>query len=405
LWHFEGMFSGHDGGAISAGLTRRIGDANFSIEHTIASRAFGAQLIPEIGSDATSITRLRVDGMAGSHEHPLGYGLSVDRIDGTSPATFVRARINGGDGHLYFANTIAMRLSNQPLDATGYLQLRKPFGSFLGRLDVSYGLGIERPLQSARLSFDRSISPDYRVRFGTDYDAARRGSFAGTGTLYRLLGPLEIGVGLSLDSNGALKANLLLSVGLEGEDAMHSLALAKPGASQAGSAAVRVYLDRNYNGIFDEGDVLLPNIGLRVDGRIALAKTGNKGTCFVDRLVSNQEAVLTLNEDSFEDPSWASATSGVVVIPRAGRVVHLDIGVIESAEIEGKAEDFASSREGLTAELVNYLGKVAHTSVLDADGTYVFSRVDVEGQSCGARAVRVAPGALMKDIDVKVILP
>ncbi|HWA83510.1 MAG TPA: carboxypeptidase-like regulatory domain-containing protein, partial [Fimbriimonadaceae bacterium] len=124
---------------------------------------------------------------------------------------------------------------------------------------------------------------------------------------------------------------------------------------------------------------------------------------------------VMLNEDSFEDPTWATAQPGALVIPRPGRIARLDLGVIESAEIEGRAEGVDSGRQALTAELINFEGNVSHTSVLDGDGIYVFSKVrpgdytlrivDPSGQSCGKRLVRVAPGAAMKDCDLKLSIP
>lgn len=415
LWHVETMMSGNGGGAVSAGISRRFGNATVSLEHTLASRSFGLNLIPEITSDATSITKLRIDGATGNPRHPFGYGLSIDRISGSTPATLLRARVNGGDGHIYYANSIAARIGEHPVDATGLFQARRQFGDSIAKFDVGYSLGGSKLLQTARLAVDRSISRDYRVRFGLDYDATRLSGFESVGTLYRVLGPLELGLNFALDARGGLKASILLSVGMEGEEAFHSMMLSRPGAAATGSVAVRAYLDRNFNGRFDDGDVLLPNIGVKVDGRTALARTSATGRCFVDRLPTGREVTVLLNEDSFEDPSWTSSTPGVIVIPRPGRIARLDLGVIESAEIEGRAEGADPLHQGLTAELINSLGKVAHTSVLDGDGIYVFSKVrpgdytlritDTTGQACGMRLVRVAPGAILKDCDLKVTIP
>lgn len=411
LWHLQSMLSGNGGSAISAGISRKLGNATVSLEHTLASRAFGAELRPALGTDATSITRFRFDGSAGDRARPLGYGLSVDRMDGSSPAAVLRARLNYGDGRTFYANTVAMRASGHEIDATGLLQVRRPVGSSVGRLDVGYGFGRERPLQSLQLSLDRRISADYRLRFGLDYDSSRIGRLQTIGTVYRVIGPLEVGLNIGADMRGALKANMLLSLGFEGEQSLNTMTLARPGATDTGSIAVRVYLDRNYNGRFDEGDTPLSNVGFKVGGRPTLARTGREGFCILDHLASNQETTVTLDEDSFEDPLWASSNAGVLVIPRTGHTVHLDFGIIEAAEIDGRAIGMDSQSQGLSATLIDHQGKTIQTSVLDLDGTYVFSRVqpgdytlrlvDASGQAFGERLVRVGGGAMMKDCDVK----
>lgn len=414
LWHLEGLASENGGAGFSAGISRRMAGTTISLEHTFGSRAFGRALIPEFGSDATSITRFRIDGAAGSPKRPISFGLGIDRLNGSDPSTLVRGRISGGDGKTYLSNSMALRVRGGPLDGSGLIQARRQFGSLLGRFEVGYGFGAERMLQSVRTSVDQRISGDYRTRFGFDYEASRSSKFESAAAIYRMVGPLEIGLNLAVDMRGALKANLLLSVGMPGEEAFHSMALARPGASETGGVAARVYLDRNSNGKYDEGDVPLPNVSIRVGGRNAIARSDKFGRCYVDRLASNEETVLTLNEESFEDPSWIAATQGVVLIPRSGRLIHLDLGVIEAAEIEGRAEA-TEGHSGLVAELVTLTGKVVATSVLDDQLTYVFSRIrpgdyrlrliDSTTQACGERFLRVAPGAQLKEINVQASIP
>lgn len=412
LWHLDTMLSGNGGSAVSAGISRRVGRATFSLEHTFASPAFASELVPEFGSPATSVTRLRLDGSFGNVRNPYSYGIGVDRLNGPSPSTQIRARLSGSRGRTFFANTVALRLSGAPLDATGLLQFRRPLGESMGRLDIGYGLGSERVLQSIRTSFDRSISATFRLRYGLDYDSTRSGKYESFGTIYRALGPLELGVNLALDSHGALKTNLLLSLGIEGDEVGNRLAFARPGASETGSASIRVFLDKNYDGKYDEGDLLLNNIGFRIGGHATSVRTGKNGCCFIDRLASDQEVVVSLNDDSFEDPSWAPAAAGVQIFPRAGRVARLDFAVIEAAEIEGRVEGLHNQQDGLTAELVNFQGKVTDTSVLDTSATFVFSRVrpgdyklrlvDAAGQVYGQRQLRIAPAASVRDCVLQI---
>ncbi|HTQ09465.1 MAG TPA: hypothetical protein VMI31_05280, partial [Fimbriimonadaceae bacterium] len=416
LFHFDSMLSQNGGEALSAGIARRIGATTVSLDQTIASSAYGASFAPEIGSDATHVTEFRLDGSAPNHGRPLGYGLSIDRLDGSNPSTLVRARLNGGDPHLFIANTVALWFSHAPLDMTGLLQLRRQTGTSTARLDLGYGLGSERTFQTMQLTMDRGLGYDYRIRYGLDYDVTRPGGLETVGALYRMLGPLEFGLNLALDSRGALKANLLLSVGMEGEQAAHAVAFSRPGASDTGSVVVRAYLDKNLDGKYDTGDVLLPNVGFKISGRPTTARTAADGTCILNRLISDEEVSVALDDDSFDDPCWAPATRGVRVTPRTGHTVHLDFGVIESAEIDGTAKGAEKQPQGLTAELVSEAGKVVQTSVVDEDDdSYVFSRVrpgkytvklvDNRGLVYGERALVASPGAYIRDFDITAKTP
>jgi hypothetical protein len=94
-------------------------------------------------------------------------------------------------------------------------------------------------------------------------------------------------------------------------------------------------------------------------------------------------------------------------------MAHLDFAVIETAEIEGHVSgDGAKSHAGLTAELVDATGKTVHMSVIDTDGSYVFSKVrpgsyrlrlvDVSGQVLTQSEVKVAAAAMMKGVEIQV---
>lgn len=410
IWRLQGMFSGDRGTALSAGFSRSLRGSNLTVDHTFASRGFGSGLASDIGWDATSISRIRLDGISKQSGRPVAYGMSLDRVDGSNPTTIIRARVGGGDGRTYVSNSTALRLSREPIAGTGLLQVRRSFGQTTGRLDIGYGFGSESTLQNINLSLDRRIAQGYRMRFGLEYDTSNPSRLDSTGTLYRLLGPFELGLNFELDSRGGIRAGLLLAVGLEAEDALRSGPFTRSGSIGTGSVAVRVYLDRDLDGKYSQGDMLLPNVGLRIGGRANAGKSSRYGVSTVDRLTAGQEVAVTLDENTFEDPCWAPATAGILVTPRAGRVTQADLGIIEAAEVEGRAEGLSSS--GLTAELVDGAGKVVHTSILDADGGYVFSRVrpgnytlrlvDSEGLQRASRVVRVGPGATIKDCNLSV---
>lgn len=396
----------------SAGISRKVGSTNVSIEHT---RSLGGQQLrigPELGTDAMSATKLRIDGIGGLRRSEISWGLGVDRLEGSNASTLIRGRVSGSSKGYFVSNSVALRYSDSPFDGAGLLQLRKQFGDLTGRFDVRYNLSGGSMLDSLHASADRRISSDYRARLGVDFDRTREANFDLIGSIYRMFGPMAVGLSATMDSAGSLKANLLLSVGFSGDAPLDKVNMSKAGTGQSGCVQVRAFLDRNLSGAYDAGDLLLPDIGVRINGHLNRAKTGSKGVCVIDRLAPSQAVSIELNEDTFIDPTWIGNSAAVNVLPRAGRTVKLDFAVVESGEIEGKAVGIEHLTGGLIAELVAKDDKVSQTSVLDADGSYVFSQIrpgqyrlrimDADGRKLTERPINIGMGTLVRHFDLSL---
>ena len=414
LWHVQSMAASSGGTAVSVGASKKVGNAMVSVERTKAGKGFDPTLLPEIGVDANAVTSVRVDGVTGHKERQVSYGLGVDKLEGANDSTLIRGRVSGKLASMFVSNTTTARLTGGPFDASGLLQFRKSLGNSVGRLELGYGLGTNRPLQTGLASIDHKISANYSMRYGMDYDVTRSQAFGPVGTLYRSLGPLSLGLNAGTGERGGMKFSILLSTAIGADDSLHHLALAAPGLADMGAIDVRVFLDKNLSGKYDLGDELLPNIGLLVSGHPTAARTDSKGACVLDHLQPNQEVRVTLNDETLDNPNWVPETPGVIASPRPGRKVRYDFGVIETAEVEGRPDPLSrlAAYPGLTAELVDVKGKVVDTSIIDINGTYVFSRVHpgnytirltaLQNLKIGERPIKITPGELVKDFDIKL---
>lgn len=399
-WHLNGMTDAGGASAFSAGVWRKLGRGSISLEHSRLNGDFHTGVLPEVGANATSVTNLRLNGIGVVGHVPWSYGLGIDRYEGPSPTTLLRGRFSGNLGDVFVSNSLSTTLSNGLFDANGFLQMRKKLRASYLRFDMGYGIGLTRGVQNMRLALDRRISADYRMQYGVGYERSESASLSTSGTLFRQIGPAAIGLGLTIDDRGKVKANLLFALGGSPGNSVGEFKLTRPGANDMGSVAVRVYLDRNGSGKYDKGDTLLPGIGLRVGGRGVPVRSGTGGDCTLDRIIPYRGVSIGLNEDTFEDPSWIAAQTGIVAVVRPGTVVKMDLAVIETGEIEGQVTSSAIGPH-MIAELGDAKGIVLYTSYVDDDGVYVFSHVrtgdytlrvsDSAGKSVGERTVKSTP--------------
>ncbi len=412
LFNVQSMVSLDGGSAISTGFTRSIGSARATLEHTQASGSLASRILPEIGANGTSLTSLKLEGTAGKRSHAISYGLSLDRLDGDEPATVLRSRLSTGDANLMYSNSLTMRLSQGPSDIAGFAQIRKSLGAAVGLFDLGYQLGSGKPIQIARLSVNRNLNTTYSARMGLEYDGNRSQPIGALATVYRAFGPVDLGLNLEVLQGGKISASLLFSTGLLGEGSQGRMALARPGAGEAGLISVRAFIDKHLSGKYEPDDPLLTGVSFLVDGHPRAISTGKNGRATIDRLPPNQTVSLSADEESFENPSWVSENPGVVTTPRPGRAVVVDFPILETGEIEGRLNELKGALlpPGLTAQLIDSKKAVADSSILDSVGTFVFSRVrpgdyllrliDLSGQTYKEREVKVAPAAILKHVDI-----
>jgi hypothetical protein len=413
LTNLNTMFTPEGGTAVSAGIARKLGAVNVSLERTQASGDLSQRILPEIDAVGNALTSLQIDESLGKHGHFLAYGLDVDRLEGENPTTLLRGRFTAGNTDFLLSNALTMRLSDEPTEITGFAQVRKGLGSTVGLLDVGYELSSGPPLQLARLTFNRNLSSTYSARMGLEYDINKAQPLSALTTLYRGFGPVDVGLNLQVSTAGRFSASLLFSTGI-GSGGGTGLELTRPGVSQSGVVAVRAFIDKHLSGKYERDDPLLPGVTVLVNGHPRAVATGKNGRAVINRLSPNQPVSISADEDSFENPAWVSENPGVSVVPRAGRPISIDFPVLETGEIQGGLIEprGVSPPPGLSAELVDQSDHVLDTSILDASGTYVFSRVrpavykirliDLDGKQVVQRDISVGPAALLKNVDIDV---
>ena len=157
-----------------------------------------------------------------------------------------------------------------------------------------------------------------------------------------------------------------------------------------GAASVRVFLDNNDDGIFDDGDEPLPGIRIKRQGNPGLEKTNKDGILLVTNLPPNRYVDMEPNLPDLEDPMWVPSVRGVRLLSRPGATSLVDFPIIVTGEIDGTTYLYANNRlravGDVDLQLVNSHGKLVKTIKSASDGFYVISEVPV-----GEYLVRISP--------------
>jgi hypothetical protein len=147
-----------------------------------------------------------------------------------------------------------------------------------------------------------------------------------------------------------------------------------------GAASIRVFLDKNLDGVMDAADEPVRNAGFTVNGGSQLARTDAAGIAYLSRLPADQHVDIALDSSTLEDPQWMPRQPGVRVVPRPGKVTQLDFPVIVTGEIDGttylvRPDGSRRAAGDLKLELVDSQHKVVARVASGSDGYFVLGNV------------------------------
>jgi hypothetical protein len=178
------------------------------------------------------------------------------------------------------------------------------------------------------------------------------------------------------EDNYSLRLTLSFSLGWQRQS--HHPVLSSHRMGNSGAASVRVYLDKNFNGQFDENDQPLEGVRLRYSGRTS-SPTDTRGVTFMTGLSCHRTTGITLELGTLEDPFWFPVNEGLEIIPRPGKTIQLDFPVVETGEIDGTVflQRGTSTIEAsnVVVQLLDYSRKILQEVKTSFDGFYLFTNV------------------------------
>jgi hypothetical protein len=200
-----------------------------------------------------------------------------------------------------------------------------------------------------------------------------------TAALNKSLGSFGLGVNGYYSSRGEYGVGVQLFVAM-GQEPRHArwLSDAQPMAA-GGAASVRVFLDKNQNGVMDAGDEPIPGAGFTVNGGGNLARTNDAGIAYLNRLPVKQHVDIGFDDSTLDDPQLAVQHKGYRIVPRPGKVSELDFAVSVTGEIDGSTYLLVNGERravgDLEIELVDAGRKVVATVKSASDGYFVVPNV------------------------------
>ncbi len=358
---------------------------------------FVSERIREQIDPIVSLTKLRFDGVLPLWplpRIPFGFSGNIERrqsgrvrYDGSNRLSLFLRGVS-------FSNTLTGSLNR----GGGTVTTTRVNGSFLlsgrlKRLSLRSQLSYEPPPNHRFLSV--ALTSDYAIpnSFGTHFTVNkqlqddRRTSYS-VG-INRTFDAFLMGLDgrYENDANYSIRLSISFSLGLKPRS--NSLHLSSRRMGNNGAASVRVFLDKNLDGIYDLGDQPLEGVRLRHGGRTS-KPTDKKGIVYIPNLSSYRPTDITIEIGSLEDPFWIPINEGVTIVPRPGKSISIEFPVIVTGEVDGtvflRRGTSVKGVSNVMLELVNGKGEILMHTKTAFDGFYLFMMVPP-----GSYVVRVSP--------------
>lgn len=244
------------------------------------------------------------------------------------------------------------------------------------RGELRWRLSPESRFESATLVAQRQIGERTDVRAEIGYE---RGLDRARGALgyVRRYDSFALSLSGELASDGSVAAGLNLAFSF-GPDPRGGRPVRVTSAKLAasGSALVRVYHDDNGDGIREPNEAYAEDVQVMVGRTPVASLTDKQGEALVDGLEPHRPVLIGIDASSLADPLTRPTGPGVVVTPRPGLAVPIELPLVSAGEVTGTLiAEGGRTLEGIDLELVDGKGLVLATTRSDFDGFFLFESV------------------------------
>lgn len=271
-----------------------------------------------------------------------------------------------------------------PSSVSGSIALRgQAFGNQI-RVQADYSPTQDDVVQSVSLQARRRFGRDITATVDVDRE------FAGGTTSFGLdlsvqFDKFSIGLAPAVDTKGNYVFGLNLRTTLLPRD--RALRYRFAGAEERNGATilgVRVFVDQNANGEFDDDETVLPDIVVTGTRRRAEGMTDADGVAWVPNLMPGPQTIVTIDQRTLPDLTYRPAKAHLVVQTRPGVLPVINYPILVLGEVDGFVveDDTVDPLDfvgvgGVKILLLDAEGTVVDQTRSEFDGYYYFSDLEL----------------------------
>ncbi len=243
------------------------------------------------------------------------------------------------------------------------------------RAGLSYNLDPESTNRYRQFSFSaqKSLSDRTSLRLEGAHDFAGKVDTisAALSRDYRKFG-LDLNASANTENNYSLTVGMRMALQPDQDNKYH---LVDPRSGGQAALGARAFIDKNENGIFDQGDKLIENVAFRTNTNADQIPTNKNGVAYLTNL-SEAPMRLSVVQDSIPDIYLAPEFDHRDLIPRRGSTPIIDFPFVKMSEIAGYLTHLKEGVKGVIVKLLAAAdGSLVEQTETDDDGYFIFPAV------------------------------
>jgi hypothetical protein len=262
-----------------------------------------------------------------------------------------------------------------PARLDALVRLNGRIGELRLRGETKFGLSGDAGFRESKLTgeWNAGENADWRVELG--YEAFAKSGLAGIGYTRRF-DKFALTSQMRASTRGELSAGVSLAFSLGPDPQRGGLRFASDKLASNGQAYVTVFQDENADGIRQPNEPVEKAVELTAGMSGRGKPTDEKGQSFIGGLTPFEPVLIGIDAGSLPDPFVQPANSGIVVTPRPGVPVKIDLPLVAAGEISGNLlREGGRTLNGLDIELLDKNGRVVKMTRSEYDGFFLFESV------------------------------
>jgi hypothetical protein len=344
-------------------------------------RDFASELYLPSPDPIRSRDELQVDGSIPTgtlSRMPVSLEARRDRLASSAQNIELTGRVSTFQLGTAVTNALRWQSHNGVKSADGILQASRRVAGIGVSGQLQYTIEPHFATSTLAIAADKALDDGYLLNVGV-MRGFQEPEYRVTAGLNKSLGSFGLGVNGYYSNRGEYGVGVQLFVALGLEPRRQRWVTDAQPMAPTGAASVRVFLDKNQNGVMDPGEEPVEGAGFTINGGGTLARTGKDGIAYLNRLPVKQNVDVGFDVSTLEDPQLAAQQKGFRIVPRAGKVSQLDFAVSVTGEIDGTTylvvNGVRRAVGDLDLELVDANRKVVGTAKSASDGYFVLSSV------------------------------
>ncbi len=294
----------------------------------------------------------------------LSAGITANRETTTRGRTFyeLAGRTSASVADVLLTNRLVANIDGEQVVRGSLLASGRPTRDLLLRGTLDYGVKPVAELQRISGTADYRIDEDLRTRLNASRSVNGNDDYAVSSGVFWDVKRAALGLTGSHSSSEDFRVVASVTFSLS-PSSSGSYEMASKPATNVGRVDVRVFIDKNDDGVFNQGDEPIKGARLVRGG----AQTTDENGLATLKRPPYRLTAIQVDEKSLIDPFWVAAPA-FNVRPHPGQPVVVDMPVWETGEIE------AVSEPGALVELMQE-DRVIESKYSEFDGFVVFEKL------------------------------